>query len=91
MDTIWTKDSSDVLWFQFDWTAFLAAGETITTATVTATSVTVISSNISAGNLKVNANVSGGTTDAAVLCRITTSLGNTFYAHKTIYVRERDV
>jgi hypothetical protein len=93
--TIWTKDPNDVLWFQFNWSQFLATGETISTATVTPSgSITVVSSNVSGGNL-VNVNVSGGVASAtsapSLAIRIVTSAGNTYYAQKQIQVLERFV
>jgi hypothetical protein len=90
---IWTKDPADVSWFQFDWSQFLAAGDTITAQTVTAntgSSLEVVASNVDGSGVRVNVKVSGGTVAASLTCLIETSEGDTFQATKTIYVRERD-
>jgi hypothetical protein len=70
-------DKDAVLDFAFDWTAWLAAGETITTKTITpSTGITVDSSSIAAGivTVWVSHAIPGS---QSVACRITTSAGRT--------------
>ena len=71
------KDPDAVLDFEFDWSSWLAVGETIASKTVTVTGVTLDSSPND--DSSVVAWVSGGTagTTATVACLITTSAGRT--------------
>ena len=72
------KDPSAVLDYVFDWTGWLATGETITDHTITAdTGITVDSSTKDAG--KVTVWLSGGTAgiNYKVASKITTSAGRT--------------
>ena len=71
------KDPDAVLDYEFDWSVWLAAGETIASKTVTVTGVTLDSSPND--DTSVIAWVSGGTAGAVarVACRITTSAGRT--------------
>ena len=84
------KDPSAVLDYAFDWTGWLAAGETITDHTITAdTGITVDSSTESDG--KVTVWLSGGTAgiNYKVACLITTTAGRTDERTIWITVRER--
>ena len=79
------KDPSAVLDYVFDWTEWLATGETITDQTITAdTGITVDSSTESDG--KVIVWLSGGTAgiNYKVACLITTSAGRT--DERTIWI-----
>ena len=80
------KDPSAVLDYVFDWTEWLATGETITDHTITAdTGITVDSSTESDG--KVIVWLSGGTAgiNYKVACKITTSAGRT--DERTIWIK----
>jgi len=80
------KDPSAVLDYAFDWTEWLATGETITDHTITAdTGITVDSSTEDAG--KVTVWLSGGTAgiNYKVACKITTSAGRT--DERTIWIK----
>ena len=80
------KDPSAVLDYVFDWTGWLAAGETIVGHTITAdTGITVDSSTEDAG--KVTVWLSGGTAgiNYKVACKITTSAGRT--DERTLWIR----
>ena len=83
------KDPSAVLDYVFDWTEWLATGETITDHTITAdTGITVDSSTESDG--KVTVWLSGGTAgqNYKVACKITTSAGRT--DERTLWIRVVD-
>ena len=80
------KDPSAVLDYVFDWTEWLATGETITDHTITAdTGITVDSSTELDG--KVTVWLSGGTAGVnyKVACLITTSAGRT--DERTIWIK----
>ena len=80
------KDPSAVLDYAFDWTGWLAAGETIVGHTITAdTGITVDSSTELDG--KVTVWLSGGTAgkNYKVACKITTSAGRT--DERTLWIR----
>jgi hypothetical protein len=80
------KDPSAVLDYVFDWTEWLATGETITDHTITAdTGITVDSSTEDTG--KVTVWLSGGTAgiNYKVACKITTSAGRT--DERTIWIK----
>ena len=80
------KDPSAVLDYVFDWTDWLASGETIISHTITAdTGITVESSTEDAG--KVTVWLSGGTAgiNYKVACLITTSAGRT--DERTIWIK----
>jgi len=80
------KDPSAVLDYVFDWTGWLATGETISDYTITAdTGITVDSSTEDAG--KVTVWLSGGTAgiNYKVACLITTSAGRT--DERTIWIK----
>jgi hypothetical protein len=83
------KDPSAVLDYAFDWTGWLAAGETITDHTITAdTGITVDSSTESDG--KVTVWLSGGTAgiNYKVACLITTTARRT--DERTLWIRVVD-
>ena len=80
------KDPSAVLDYVFDWTEWLATGETITDHTITAdTGIAVDSSTEDTG--KVTVWLSGGTAgiNYKVACLITTSAGRT--DERTIWIK----
>ena len=80
------KDPSAVLDYVFDWTGWLATGETIANYTITAdTGITVDSPTEDAG--KVTVWLSGGTAgiNYKVACLITTSAGRT--DERTIWIK----
>ena len=80
------KDPSAVLDYMFDWTEWLATGETIADHTITAdTGITVDSSTEDTG--KVTVWLSGGTAgiNYKVACLITTSAGRT--DERTIWIK----
>lgn len=69
-----TKDAASTLDYTFDWTAWLASGETITSQTIAAdTGITAASPSVSGG--AVTTFVSGGVsgTTYGMRCQITTS------------------
>jgi len=83
------KDPSAVLDYAFDWTGWLAAGETITDHTITAEKgITVDSSTESDG--KVTVWLSGGTAgiNYKVACLVETSAGRT--DERTLWIRVVD-
>lgn len=83
------KDPSAVLDYVFDWTEWLATGETIADHTITAdTGITVDSSTELDG--KVTVWLSGGTAgqNYKVACKITTSAGRT--DERTIWIKVTD-
>jgi hypothetical protein len=83
------KDPSAVLDFVFDWTEWLATGETITDHTITAdTGITVDSSTESDG--KVTVWLSGGTAGVnyKVACLVETSAGRT--DERTLWIKVVD-
>ena len=83
------KDPSAVLDYVFDWTEWLATGETITGHTITAdTGITDDSSTEDDG--KVTVWLSGGTAgiNYKVACKITTSAGRT--DERTIWIKVVD-
>jgi len=76
MSTFFIKDPDATLDFAFDWSAWLATGETIADHTITAQAgITVESSSEAAGVVTVW--LSGGTavTVYTVACEVTTSAG----------------
>ena len=80
------KDPSAVLDYVFDWSNWLASGETITDHTITAdTGITVDSSTEDDG--KVTVWLSGGTAGESykVACLVTTSAGRT--DERTIWIK----
>ena len=84
--TTFVKDPDEVLDFVWDWSSWLATGETISTATVTApTGITLDSSTNS--TTTVTAWLSGGTVGQTYLldCKIVTSSART--ADRDIYIR----
>lgn len=85
----YTKDPDAVLDYQFDWSQWLASGETITSKTVTVAGVTLDSSPND--DTAVTCWLSGGTagTTATCSCRITTSAGRTVERSIDVLIRER--
>ena len=83
------KDPSAVLDYMFDWTEWLATGETITDHTITAdTGITVDSSTEDDG--KVTVWLSGGTAgiNYKVACLVTTTAGRT--DERTMWIKVAD-
>lgn len=82
-------DPNAVLDYEFDWTPWLAAGETITGHTVSASGLTV-GQTVSTGTT-VTVWLSGGTdgATATVTCHVTTSAGRQDGRTITIRVMER--
>lgn len=101
MSGTYIKDPDAVLDYKFDWKAltngsgtsdWLAAGETISTRTVTADNgITVDSSSITDTNTTVTVWLSGGThgQDYTVACKIVTSASRTDERSITIQCRNR--
>lgn len=89
LDTVFRKDPNAVLDFEFDWSQWLAVGETISSHTVTV--VGVVKDSSANSTTAVIAWISGGTAGVAgtVACRITTSLARTDERTITIRVQER--
>ena len=83
------KDPNAVLDYEFDWSEWLALGETISSVTVTATGVTLDSSPNDTSS--VTAWVSGGTagTTATVACRITTTMSRVDERTITLRIADR--
>jgi hypothetical protein len=91
-DNVYTKDPGAVLDWCFDWSGWLATGETITSHTVTAaTGLTVDSSLATDDDTSVTAWLSGGTAGAryTVTCHIVTSAGRADDRLIIVDVRER--
>ena len=88
-NTTFVKDPEAVLDYEFDWSAWLANGETISSHTATVTGATKDSSSNSTTAVVVW--VSGGTvdTEATVACRIVTSASRTDERTITLRVRHR--
>jgi len=89
LDNQYLKDPSAVLDWAFDWTEWLAIGETITDHTITAdTGITVDSWTEDDG--KVTVWLSGGTVGEwyKIACLITTSAGRT--DERTIYIQVQE-
>jgi hypothetical protein len=91
-DNDFTKDPDAVLDWKFDWSDWLADGETLASHSVTAAEgLTVDSSSLTDTNTSVTAWLSGGTAGKryAVTCRVVTSASRTDDRTITVYVRER--
>lgn len=88
---VFIKDPSAVLDYVFDWSTWLADGETIASHTVTAQDggPTVDSSSEAVG--KVTVWISGGAikADYSVTCQITTSAGRTDERSIIVQIRDR--
>lgn len=87
-----TKDPDAVLDYKFDWSAWLASGETIDTALVVAdTGIVVDSFSIMDSATAVMVWLSGGaaTRKYIVTCRITTSAGRIDDRSMIVTVAER--
>ena len=80
------KDPSAVLDYVFDWTGWLATGETITNHTITADTGLKVDSSAE-NNGKITVWLSGGTAgqNYKVACKITTSAGRT--DERTIWIK----
>ena len=89
MTDLFMKDPSAILDWVFDWSAWLGAGETITSHTiVAATGIVKDSSTEAAG--KVTVWISSGTTGTTYkcACKIATSAGRT--DERTIWIQVQD-
>jgi hypothetical protein len=85
---VFAKDPDAVLDYKFDWSDWLASGETISTATITEESgITVDSDSLTDTNTSVTVWLSGGTAGTMydVACLITTSASRT--DERTIKIR----
>ncbi len=92
MPSFLIKDGSAVLDYIYDFSEWLAVGETISTATVTVpTGLTLDSSSITDGGTSVTAWLSGGTSNHrySVVCEIVTTAGRTDDRTMTIQVQDR--
>lgn len=92
MPQTFIKDSDAVLDYKFDWSSWLASGETVSTRTITAdTGITVDSDDITDTSTSVTVWLSGGTSgqNYKVNCEIVTSDSRT--AQRTITIRVRDL
>jgi hypothetical protein len=90
--TTYYKDPEAILDWVFDWSQWLAVGETISTRTVTvATGLTKDSDSITGTSTTVTVWLSGGTAGVSytVACKITTSSARTDERTITIRVRQR--
>ncbi len=83
------KDPSAVLDYVFDWTEWLATGETITDHTITADTGIIVDSSTELDG-KVTVWLSGGTAgiNYKVACLITTTAGRT--DERTIWIKVTD-
>jgi hypothetical protein len=89
---VFTKDPDAVLKYKFDWSDWLASGETISTHTITPEAgITVDSSSITDTNTSVTVTLSGGTAGNVydVACLITTSDSQTDERTIKITCRQR--
>lgn len=89
---VFTKDPDAVLDYKFDWSDWLASGETISTHTITPeTGITVDSSSITDTNTSVTVWLSAGTAGNVydVACLITTSASRTDERTIKITCRQR--
>lgn len=89
-DNEFEKDPSAVLDYQWDWSDWLASGETITAATVTVPAGITKDSQTDA-TTSVTVWLSGGTAGLAYTldCLVTTSAGRTDSRKMTLHVRDR--
>ena len=89
-EAIYTKDPDAVLDYAFDWSTWLATGETISSHVVTADTGLTKDSDSESGGI-VTAWLSGGTagTSYNVACKIVTSDSRTEERSVTILVEER--
>ena len=92
--SVWTTDPADQRWFEFDWSSFLDAGETITSYTVTCDSELTKLADTST-TTAVLIQVSGGTagTQSLITCVINTSNAtgqhNRYETEKYVSIRTR--
>lgn len=87
---IYEKDPDAVLDFSFDWSDWLADGETISTYVVTVADGLTKDSDAQASGV-VTHWLSGGTvgTNYSVACKVTTNQGRTDERTDTICIRQR--
>lgn len=88
--SIWVKDPLDVAYYTFDWSSFLASGETISSHTTTVDSnLTKVSDTANATTVSIR--VSGGLagTQSLVTCQVVTSASNTYETEKYITITTR--
>lgn len=90
MTNVFTKDPDAILDYQFDWSVWLAEGETIASAILDVPAGLTLDSQDDT-NTTVTAWLSGGTVDEGyrVVCNITTSEGRTDDRSIYIICRER--
>lgn len=85
------KDPNDIIDEKFDWSTFLAASETLTSATVTvAPSGELLVVSTTHDDSAVTFHVSGGVigTTYEITCQVQTSAGNTVNRKATIAVKD---
>jgi len=91
---MWVKDPLDIRWFEFDWSQFLAAGETISSYTITCDSNLTKVAQIATGTA-VSIQVSGGVagTQSVISCQVDTSVAgnqeNQYETQKVVAIRTR--
>jgi len=92
--SIWVKDPDDIRWFEFDWSQFLAAGETITSYAVTCDSnLTKVADTSTTSTVLIQ--VSGGTagSQSLITCQVDTSNAtgqhNQYETQKYVAIRLR--
>ena len=92
--SVWTVDPADQRWFEFDWSSFLAAGETISSYTVTCdANLTKLAD--AATTTTVLIQVYGGTagTQSLITCVINTTNAtgqhNRYETEKYVSIRTR--
>lgn len=90
MPASFVKDTQAVLDYQWDWSAWLPAGDTILTHTITAAAGLTVASSANT-TTTVTAWLSGGTAGVtyAVACKIVTAQGRTDERSIDIQVKER--
>jgi len=90
MGNSFVKDPDSVLDYKFDWSSWLAAGESISTYVVTPASGITNSTNASSSD-SVTCWLSGGTAGSnyPVACKIVTDSSRTAERTMTIHVRQR--
>ena len=86
---MWLKDPDAVLDYEFDWSAWLAVGETIASHTVTVDGVTLDSTTTSTTAVVAWVSAGAAGTTATVACRIVTSEARTDERTITLRITQR--
>ena len=98
--SVWVISSDETLgadkrWFEFDWSSFLASGETITSYSVTCdANMTKLSDSSTPTSVLIQVTpVSGAGTQSLITCRIDTSYNNVqenqYTTQKYVSIRAR--